>query len=249
MAPQALELAAEGTVFMTGRHAVTGKSAEKREVAFSPGSDLVIPAGQRTMTLPVLARMSGAAGNLEPGALVRAHGLPEGATIRQANATQGGVDPPLWFVFLAGCIAISAMVLPGISGSFMLLMLGLYHYITFTLRSALYDRDPDALAVVGVFLCALVVGIATFSRVLKWLFARYHDATMAGLLGLMLGSLRKLWPFVSTAGDGTQSNQLPNAFDGTTLVALGMFASGVVLVVLLERAGRAQLSAGVEPAT
>ncbi len=237
-APEELRLSAEGTVFMTARH---GEGAEKREVAFAPLSDLVVPAGTKEVEIDVLARMAGVAANVEAGALTEAHGVPEGATIEQHSGMAGGADPPLWFIFLAGCIAISAMVLPGISGSFMLLMMGLYHYITFTLRAALYDRDPEAMAVIAIFLGALVVGIATFSRLLKWLFEHFHDATMAGLVGLMLGSLRKLWPFVATGAEGTTENILPTTLDATTLVALGTFVVGVVLVLALEKAGRRTL--------
>ncbi|MCA9256787.1 MAG: DUF368 domain-containing protein, partial [Phycisphaerales bacterium] len=105
---------------------------------------------------------------------------------------------------VAGVLGMSAMVLPGISGSFVLLMFGLYHYMTFTLRSLLYDRDPAAVTVVLVFMSALVVGITGFSRVLNWLLRTQHDLTMAALIGLMCGSLRKIWPFVATGADGVE---------------------------------------------
>lgn len=231
---EAIELRADQMVFMTSRH---GGESEKREVAFGPPSDVVIPAGATTLTLPVVARMSGAKANLEPGQVTVVHGGPEGATVSQPGAMAGGVDPALWFIFIAGFIAISAMVLPGISGSFILLLLGLYHYMTFNLRELVYERDGDALVVVGVFIAALVAGILVFSRVLRWLLSRYHDTTMAALVGIMLGSLNKLWPFVQTAPGGETLKTLPDSFDGSVGATLGTFVLGVVIVLLLDRFG------------
>jgi putative membrane protein len=90
--------------------------------------------------------------------------------------------------FFSGMIAISAMILPGISGSFILLILGKYSQIL----EAVNNRD---FLVLAVFMLGCVIGIALFSRVLTWLFARYHDIAVAILAGVMFGSLRKLWPW------------------------------------------------------
>lgn len=93
--------------------------------------------------------------------------------------------------FLSGIIAISAMILPGISGSFILLILGKYHQIL----EALNNRD---ILVLLVFMIGCVIGIALFSRILTWLFERYHDIAVSLLAGVMGGSLRKLWPWKET---------------------------------------------------
>lgn len=97
-------------------------------------------------------------------------------------------DPVLPLVFVAAAIAVCAMILPGVSGAFLLLVLGMYET---TLR-AVDDRD---LVYLAVFAVGMVVGLGSFSLVLSRLLARYHDPTMAVLVGLMAGSLRALWPW------------------------------------------------------
>lgn len=93
-----------------------------------------------------------------------------------------------WFLILSGAIAICAMILPGISGSFLLVLLGKYQYVL----SAVNERD---LATVGLVGFGAVIGIILFSQLLSWVFAHYHDVTIALLIGLMVGSLRKVWPW------------------------------------------------------
>ena len=93
-----------------------------------------------------------------------------------------------WFLFLSGMVAICAMVLPGISGSFVLLILGKYAYVL----NALGELD---LAVMVPFALGCAVGITTFSRVVSWSLARWHDTVMAGLVGLLIGSLWRIWPY------------------------------------------------------
>jgi len=93
----------------------------------------------------------------------------------------------LWYVFISGVIAISAMILPGISGSYILLLLGQYTLVLDALR----QKDLIFLA---VFISGLVIGILSFARVLKYLLKQHHSATFASLTGIMLGSLRAIWP-------------------------------------------------------
>ncbi|MBP9820442.1 DUF368 domain-containing protein, partial [Candidatus Woesebacteria bacterium] len=94
----------------------------------------------------------------------------------------------LLITFLSGAIAICAMILPGISGSFLLVILGKYEQI---LQAVLtYD-----FLTLGVFAAGAALGLALFSRVLSWLFRHYHDVTVAALIGFMIGSLRKVWPW------------------------------------------------------
>ncbi|TYB79591.1 DUF368 domain-containing protein [Bizionia myxarmorum] len=96
------------------------------------------------------------------------------------------------FLFFAGAIAICAMILPGISGSFILLILGAYK----SLSDAFYDFDLKKIA---LFAGGALVGLLTFSHVLKWLFKNYHNVTLALLTGFIFGSLDKIWPWKSTS--------------------------------------------------
>ena len=136
-------------------------------------------------------------------------------------------DAP-WFLVLSGAIAICAMILPGISGSFLLVLLGKYEFV---LR-AVNERDLVSVGFVGLGAAA---GIVLFSQVLSWLLHRYHDLTVAFLTGLMLGSLRKIWPWKID-----EQNVLPNIGSGGVpnqefLVAAGLMLGGLLLVVMLDR--------------
>jgi putative membrane protein len=93
-----------------------------------------------------------------------------------------------WFLFLSGALAICAMILPGISGAFILVLLGKYHYVL----AAVNDRDFITLALVGL---GAVIGLVTFAQVIGYFFKRHHNTTVALLTGLMIGSLRKIWPW------------------------------------------------------
>jgi len=101
----------------------------------------------------------------------------------------------LWFVFLSGAIAISALILPGISGSFILLLMGMYTIVLQTVRGVLNDFNVEGLIIMGVFSMGCLIGLMTFSRLLSWTFKNYHNATMAALTGFMIGSLNKIWPW------------------------------------------------------
>src|SRR5690606_4463427 len=96
-------------------------------------------------------------------------------------------DHPL-FIFFCGAIAICAMLLPGISGSFILLILNKYSYVL----SALGALD---FKVIVPFALGCLTGLMSFSRLLKWLLDQYRDTVMAGLVGLLLGSLWRIWPY------------------------------------------------------
>ncbi len=145
----------------------------------------------------------------------------------------GGQTPDaLWMIFVAGLIAISAMVLPGISGSFLLLIMGQYEVMV----RAVVERD---LLIIGIFAGGAVIGLLSIARLLSRLFRRHHDATVSLLTGFMAGSLNALWPWqASTDGRGGSSVHLgPGAFEAVTgqsselpLVLVGCVA-GVVLVL------------------
>ncbi len=93
-----------------------------------------------------------------------------------------------WFIFLSGAIAICAMILPGISGSFILLLLGKYHFV----MSAVTELNIPVLCVFGA---GAVLGILSFSHLLSWLLKKFYMATIALLSGFMIGSLIKVWPW------------------------------------------------------
>lgn len=118
------------------------------------------------------------------------------------------VDPPLWAYFGAGAIAICAMILPGISGSFLLLMMGMYAAVL----GAVHDRN---LLVLLVFTLGATVGLALFSTALGHLLDHYHDELLAALIGLMLGSVRVLWPWPH--GVGIISDVAGESIPGTGL--------------------------------
>ena len=197
-------------------------------------ASVTIPArqiGQRTASRWILACLA---------ALLTAWfaGLPEPVT--------GGSDPSLAYVFVGGALAVSAMVLPGVSGSFVLLLLGLYHFVLHSLALTL-EGDARAALVVATMIAAMAFGMLTFTRVLKALFARWREPTLAVLVGLMVGSLRKLWPFVEQRDGGGEALALPSAADSGTVTVVVMFLVGVGLVFLLDRAGR--LAGGGDGAT
>lgn len=147
-------------------------------------------------------------------------------------------DPSPVVLIGAGALAICAMILPGISGSFILLMIGMYAAVI----GAVDDRAFGELALVGI---GAVVGLALFSTLLGWLLDHHGDTVMAAMVGLMLGSLRVLWPWPN--GVGVISEDESEVVDGTGLelpagdellgpVALGMIGFGIVMV--LARIGK-----------
>jgi len=142
-----------------------------------------------------------------------------------------------WFLFLSGAIAICAMILPGISGSFILVLLGKYQYVL----AAVNERNVFVLA---VFTAGTIFGITSFVRLLTWLLKRRHDTIISLLIGLMLGSLRKVWPWkktLETLVDEhgrvmpiSQVNFLPSQWSGEVAAALALATAGFVVVVSLE---------------
>jgi putative membrane protein len=105
----------------------------------------------------------------------------------------------LWFIFLSGAIAICAMILPGISGSFILLILGKYQYIMERITEIVSGVDLGSnILIMAVFMVGAVVGILAFSKFLHWLLARWNKETLIVLAGFIIGSLVKVWPWSNT---------------------------------------------------
>ena len=121
-------------------------------------------------------------------------GIVLGVTVCTLSPTQ--TPEALWFIFLSGAIAICAMILPGISGSFILLILGKYQYIMGAISGlATGENFSQNLVIVAVFLVGAVCGILGFSKFLHWLLARWNKETLIVLAGFIIGSLVKVWPW------------------------------------------------------
>lgn len=144
------------------------------------------------------------------------------------------------YILLAGAIAICAMILPGISGSFILVLLGAYKPIL----DALNNRDFKT---VSIFMVGAIIGLLSFSKILKWLFANYKNYTLAVLTGFIIGSLNKIWPWKETLtwrtnsnGDRVPFNQQsvsPFYFDGDAQLIIAIILSivGIALILLMEK--------------
>ena len=150
-------------------------------------------------------------------------------------------DP--WFIFFSGMIAICAMVLPGLSGSFILLILGKYAFITAALRNPF---NLDNLEIILIFIAGCLIGILGFSRILRYGLVRWHDFTLAILTGIMIGSMRKVWPWKITLESQIirgkeyvlrEENVWP-LLDFEFWIALLLMGVGFVLVILLDKISR-----------
>ena len=121
-------------------------------------------------------------------------GVVLGVVICTLSPTQ--TPDALWFIFLSGAIAICAMILPGISGSFILLILGKYQYILGAVSGLVAGQNiAGNLLIIGVFAIGAVVGILSFSKFLHWLLSRWHKQALIILAGFIIGSLVKIWPW------------------------------------------------------
>jgi putative membrane protein len=169
-----------------------------------------------------------------------------------------GGSTSLILVFFSGVVAISAMVLPGLSGSFILLLLGMYSVVLPTVKSLLKAPELDAFILVSVFALGCLVGLISFARLMSYAFKKQPNNTLAVLLGFMIGSLNKVWPWqevtntrINSGGETvvfTSKSVLPNVFSqldnnflygnnpqiATVLVCM---VFGFALVLLLDKFG------------
>jgi putative membrane protein len=157
----------------------------------------------------------------------------------------------LWFVFISGALAICAMILPGISGAFILLLLVKYEFILTALKEF-------NLPVILVFGLGCVVGILSFARVVSWLLERYYNVAISLLAGFMIGSLNKVWPwkvvteyYINSKGEqkalltesvGPTRFMLETGQQPHVLWAIGFAALGILLVVMIEKISTYQVS-------
>lgn len=155
----------------------------------------------------------------------------------------------LWFIFLCGVIAICAMILPGISGAFILLILGKYEFITATLKNPFLAQN---LVIIVVFCLGCLMGLLSFARLLNYMLKNFHQLTMAFLTGLIVGSMPKIWPWkeiLETKMIGGKahviwgSNIMPQRIGAEVLVALGLAILGFIVVLAIERLARGKETA------
>lgn len=156
------------------------------------------------------------------------------------------LEPTSINILIAGAIAICAMILPGVSGSFILLMIGMYAPILAAVKNAEFS-------ILVMFLCGCVIGLLSFSHLLSWLLKRYRDQTFLFLIGLMLGTLPKIWPWKETISWRTnskgemvpllQNNLSPFNFESVTSqpaqlgLAVFLMLCAIGLVLALEKFG------------
>ena len=170
-------------------------------------------------------------------------GVVLGVTVCTLSPTQ--TPDALWFIFLSGAIAICAMILPGISGSFILLILGKYEYIMGVITGLFSGNFASNFLILCVFLVGAVVGILGFSKFLHWLLARWHKETLIVLAGFIIGSLVKVWPWsngeaivtsqfpeLATLAETTQSG-LPAEIVSQYMTSADMHIGGAILFALI----------------
>jgi len=157
----------------------------------------------------------------------------------------------LFYLFISGFFGIIAMILPGISGAYILLILGSYSTVISLIKSAITSLSNLELEIMiptitqlSVFILGIVIGLRIFASILKWLFDKQHDKTMAVLIGLMVGALHKLWPwqqkFEWSLGESNKTLSKPiSPFDyqedPQLILAAVFFITGLYLVWILER--------------
>jgi len=171
-----------------------------------------------------------------------------GLTLLQSSS----VEPSLPYLFLCGAIGICAMILPGVSGAMMLLLLGVYTYLTHIPKMLIHGEEVShCVVVIAVFGAGCATGLLSFSKLLRWLLKHRHGATMAALCGFMFGALPQLWPFQIDRTPGVEKLKekdfdpyLPGVNELMTLDTLAILATvlvSLVAVFLVERFSRPSL--------
>lgn len=164
--------------------------------------------------------------------------------ITQLNG--GANQTSLWYLFLSGFIGISAMILPGLSGAYILVVMGVYQTVLSNVRIAQdlilnFDQTQfiNTASILGVFILGILVGIKVFAKFLSWLLNRYPQRSIAVLVGLMIGALHKVWPWQNTVGNTVKETVavLPQAYNGEPqLVITTMWMLiGFGILFLIER--------------
>lgn len=145
-----------------------------------------------------------------------------------------------WFLIFCGMIAISALLLPGLSGSFILLILGKYEFVTGAVKNPFLVEN---IITILVFLVGCIIGVMGFSRILKYFLNNYYNPTMALLTGIMIGALRKVWPWKEVIETKVirgkvhvlqEANIFPPQMETQVFLAIGLAVIGFTFVMLLE---------------
>lgn len=157
---------------------------------------------------------------------------------------------PLWYIFLAGFVGVSAMILPGLSGAYILLIMGVYQTILTNIRIAqdlIYNFDQQQFNKVSVvliiFILGVLIGIKVFARFLTWLLKLYPNNTIAVLIGLMIGSIYKIWPWQNLSNEKNilikqTSPVLPQNFEGEDSQLINgilFMLFGFIVIFFLEK--------------
>ncbi|QEF99362.1 hypothetical protein Mal15_34260 [Stieleria maiorica] len=183
-----------------------------------------------------------------------AFGILAAVVVGRLSPTDGGDS--LIYLFGAAAIAICAMILPGISGAFILLLLGVYHPITGLIKNTVkLNIDLNSILQLGVFAFGCLFGLLAFSRLLSWMLDHHRDKTMAVLVGLMIGSVEKLWPLqvptAETAGLKMKERIMqvvpPSEWNGSLMLLAALVIGAAVFVLVLERVAESDLISDHEP--
>jgi putative membrane protein len=157
-----------------------------------------------------------------------------------ANAVPVNAPQTPLAVFICGIVAICAFILPGLSGSYVLFILGQYKYITGTL---IHPFRLDSLIIIGTFGLGCLIGLLSFSRLLSYLLSRYREATLAMLAGLMAGSLQRIWPWKEIISEKIihgrpvyewGANVLPRGLTFETVLTIGIVLGSFFVIIGIE---------------
>ena len=158
----------------------------------------------------------------------------------------GANQSSLWYLFLSGFIGISAMILPGLSGAYILVVMGVYQTVLSNVRIAqdlIFNFDQtqfiNTASILGVFILGILVGIMVFAKFLSWLLNHYPQRSIAVLVGLMIGALHKVWPWQNTVADSVKETLavLPHEYNGDPqiLIVITLMLIGFGILFLIER--------------
>lgn len=158
----------------------------------------------------------------------------------------GANQSSLWYLFLSGFIGISAMILPGLSGAYILVVMGVYQTVLSNVRIAqdlIFNFDQtqfiNTASILGVFILGILVGIMVFAKFLSWLLNHYPQRSIAVLVGLMIGALHKVWPWQNTVADSVKESLavLPHEYNGDPqiLIVITWMLIGFGILFLIER--------------
>lgn len=183
--------------------------------------------------ITVLLRLSKFSWKLLPALAL---GTAAGWLVVGLTAVQSPPDA-WWYLVLCGAVAICAMILPGISGSFILMLMGRYKDVLAAIDGVVHRSNfGNSLLTLVLFIVGVLLGLASFAQLLSWMFKRWRDLTIAILAGFMVGSLRKIWPW--KAGDLLDASNVLPRIDGRFAVAVALAVVGFALVIAIELAAR-----------